>query len=164
GEEGVTCTTGMPTFSQLSLQGSPATKAPPPKSNGTGQQDKSAWALEVALDVEMSHSMAPVANVLLVHTPVAETLGLKAFPQRMPPCKNGVDNPPADVVSMSLAPAEGAFNGPKSLENLRYAFKAAAANGVTVVAAAGDTGTANDRKSPVAKGGSTLPGQTVEWP
>src|SRR5215471_6913036 len=41
GEEGVTCTTGMPTFSQLSLQGSPATKAPPPKSNGTGQEDKS---------------------------------------------------------------------------------------------------------------------------
>src|SRR5437762_3188540 len=29
GEEGVTCAAGMPTFSQLQLQGSPATKAPP---------------------------------------------------------------------------------------------------------------------------------------
>jgi subtilase family serine protease len=42
GEEGVTCTPGMPTFSTLSLQGSPATKAPPPTSKGTGQEDKSA--------------------------------------------------------------------------------------------------------------------------
>lgn len=164
GEEGVTCTTGMPTFSQLSLQGSPATKAPPPTSNGTGQEDKSAWALEVALDVEISHSIAPGANVLLVHTPTAETLGVQGFPQMMSAIKYVVDNHLADVVSMSLASAEGAFNSPQSLENLRYAFKAAADNGVTVVAAAGDTGTANDRKSPVGKGGSTLPGQTVEWP
>ena len=29
GEEGVTCTAGMPKFSELHLQGSPATKAPP---------------------------------------------------------------------------------------------------------------------------------------
>src|SRR5262245_25568188 len=40
GEEGVTCTAGMPTFSVLHLQGSPATKAPPPNSKGTGQENK----------------------------------------------------------------------------------------------------------------------------
>src|SRR5215471_4767535 len=164
GEEGVTCASGMPKFSQLSLQGSPATKAPPPTSNGPGQEDKTGWALEVSLDVEVAHAIAPGANILLVHTPTAETLGVQGFPQMMAAVKYVVDNHLADVVSMSLASAEGAFNGPQSLENLRYAFKAAAANGVTVVAAAGDTGTANARKSPVAKGGSTLPGQTVEWP
>src|SRR5262249_59650248 len=49
GEEGVTCASGMPKFSQLSLQGSPATKAPPPTSNGPGQEDKTGWALEVSL-------------------------------------------------------------------------------------------------------------------
>ena len=31
-----------------------------------GQEDKSAWALEVALDVETSHAIAPGANILLV--------------------------------------------------------------------------------------------------
>jgi subtilase family serine protease len=164
GEEGVTCGPGMPTFSQLAVQGSPATKAPPPTSKGTGQEDKSAWALEVALDVEMTHAMAPGANILLVHTPTAETLGVQGFPQMMSAIKYVVDNHLADVVSMSLASAEEAFSSRQSLENLRYAFKAAADNGVTVLAAAGDTGTANDRKSPVAKGGSTIPGQTVEWP
>src|SRR3954454_13849121 len=50
GEEGVACVAGLPTFSELHLQGSPATKGQPPQSNGTGQENKSAWALEVALD------------------------------------------------------------------------------------------------------------------
>src|SRR5262249_8663023 len=164
GEEGVTCTPGLPKFSQLSLQGSPATKAPPPTSKGTGQEDKSAWALEVSLDVEVAHAIAPGANILLVHTPTAETLGVQGFPQMMAAIKYVVDNHLADVVSMSLASAEEAFSSRQSLENLRYAFKAAAASGVTVLAASGDTGTANDRKSPVSRGGSTIPGPTVARP
>jgi subtilase family serine protease len=164
GEESVTCTSGMPKFSQLALQGSPATKAPPPTSNGTGQEDKSAWALEVSLDVEVAHAIAPGANILLVHTPTAETLGVQGFPQMMAAIKYVVDHHLADVVSMSLASAEDAFSSQQSLENLRYAFKAAAASGVTVLGASGDTGTANDRKSPVGQGGSTIPGPTVEWP
>jgi subtilase family serine protease len=164
GEEGVTCAPGMPKFSELTLQGSPATKAPPSKSNSTGQEDKSAWALEVALDVETSHAIAPGASILLVHTPTAETLGVQGFPQMMAAEKYVVDNHLADVISQSFASAEDAFGSTQSLENLRYAFKAAAANGVTVLGSSGDTGTANDRKSPVGKGGSSIPTPTVEWP
>ena len=48
GEEAVTCAAGLPTFSVLHLQGSPATTAPPPTSKGPGQEDRSAWALEVS--------------------------------------------------------------------------------------------------------------------
>jgi subtilase family serine protease len=164
GEEGVTCTAGMPTFSQLALQGTPATKAPPSTSNGTGQEDKSAWALEVALDVETAHAMAPQANILLVTTPTAETLGVQGFPQMMSAIKYVVDNHLAQVVSMSLASAEDAFASTQSLQNLRYAFQAAAANGVTVVGASGDGGSTNSTKQPVGKGGSTIPFPTVEWP
>jgi subtilase family serine protease len=164
GEEGVTCTPGMPKFSELSLQGSPATKAPPSTSHGTGQEDKSAWALEVALDVETSHAIAPGANILLVHTPTAETLGVQGFPQMMAAEKYVVDNHLADVISQSFASAEDAFGSQQSLEKLRYAFKAAAANGVTVLGSSGDGGTANARKTPVGKGGSTIPYPTVEWP
>ncbi|HEX6676554.1 MAG TPA: S53 family peptidase [Actinomycetes bacterium] len=164
GEEGVTCTAGMPRFSTLFLQGVPATKAPPPTSNGTGQEDKSAWALEVSLDVETAHAIAPGANILLVTTPTAETLGVQGFPQMMAAEKYVVDNHLADVISQSFASAEDAFGSAKSLENLRYAFKAAAANHVTVLGASGDTGTANDKKTPVGRGGSTIPEPTVEWP
>ncbi len=78
GEEGVTCASGMPWFRELHVQGSPATKSQP--GNGTHQEDKSAWALEVALDVETAHAMAPGANILLVTTPTAETLGVQGFP------------------------------------------------------------------------------------
>ena len=164
GEESVTCAPGMPTFSTLALQGSPATKAPPSQSNGTGQEDKSAWALEVALDVETAHAIAPGANILLVHTPTAETLGVQGFPQMMDAEQYVVDHHLADVISQSFASAEKAFGSRQSLEKLRHAFKSAAQNGVTVLGASGDTGTANDRKQPVGKGGSTIDGQTVEWP
>ena len=53
GEEGVSCTAGMPKFSQLSVQGSPATKASPSTSNGTGQEDKAAWALDAPIRLQI---------------------------------------------------------------------------------------------------------------
>jgi subtilase family serine protease len=164
GEEGVTCAPGMPTFSQLTIQGSPATKAPPSTSNSPGQEDKSAWALEVSLDVETAHAMAPGANILLVHTPTAETLGVQGFPQMMAAEDYVVKHGLAQVISQSFASAEEAFGSARSLQNLRYAFVDAAANGVTVFGSTGDFGTANEGKQPVGQGGSTIPFATVEWP
>jgi subtilase family serine protease len=162
GEEGVTCAPGMPKFSELAINGSPATKPQP--GNGTHQEDKSAWALEVALDVETSHAIAPMANILLVHSNNAETLGVQGFPNMMKAEDYVVSNHLAQVISQSFASAEDAFNGTASLENLRYAFKNAAANGVTVLGSSGDGGVANDMKSPVSEGGSLIPEPTVEWP
>ncbi|MFI7013743.1 hypothetical protein [Streptomyces sp. NPDC050164] len=133
GEEGVSCASGMPTFSELHLQGSPATKAPPSTSNSPGQEDKSAWALEVALDVETAHAMAPGANILLVTTPTAETLGVQGFPRMMAAEQYVVEHHLATVISQSFASAEGAFGSARSLQNLRYAFKSAAHSGVTVL-------------------------------
>jgi subtilase family serine protease len=162
GEEGVTCAPGMPTFSQFSFQGSPATKANPGK--GTGLQDKSAWALEVALDVETAHSIAPGANILLVTTPTAETLGVQGFPTMMKAEKYVVDHHMADVISQSFGSGEDAFGSSTSLLNLRDAYVAAAANGVTVLASSGDDGSSVGTKQPVGHGGGTLPDAGVNWP
>jgi subtilase family serine protease len=166
GEESVTCAPGMPTFSELHLQGSPATKAPPATSRGTGLENKSAWALEVALDVETAHAMAPRANILLVTTPTAETLGVQGFPQMMAAEQYVVDHHLAQVISQSFASAEDAFGSPQSLLKLRHAFISAAQNGVTVLGSSGDGGSANGGKSPVAgpNAGSVFPFPTVEWP
>lgn len=164
GEEGVTCAPGMPTFTQLALQGTPATKAPPGTSHGTGLEDKAGWALEVSLDVETAHAIAPMANIILVTTPTAETLGVQGFPQMMAAEDYVVRNHLAQVISQSFAAAEESFNGTASLLNLRYAFVDAAQNGVTVVAASGDSGTANTSKAPVSKGGTLIPYPTVQWP
>ncbi|WP_288024246.1 S53 family peptidase [Arthrobacter sp.] len=166
GEEAVTCTPGMPTFSVLHLQGSPATKAPPAKSKGTGQKDKAAWALEVALDVETAHSIAPGANILLVATPTAETLGVNGLPQMMAAEQYVVDHHLAQVISQSFATTEEAFGSAQSLLNLRHAFISAAQNGVTVLGSSGDGGTANPGKAPVGgpHAGAPFPFPTVEWP
>lgn len=162
GEEGVTCAAGMPTFTVWHPNGSPATTTSP--GVDPGLQDKTIWALEVALDVEMAHATAPGANILLVAVTSAETLGVQGFPNMMKAEKYIIDNKMAQVISQSFASAEDAFGSPQSLMNLRYAFQAAALNGVTVFGASGDGGTANGLKQPVANGGSLIPFPTVEWP
>jgi subtilase family serine protease len=162
GEEGVTCTPDKPKFSELAINGTPDTKPQP--GNGTHLEDKSAWALEVALDVETSHAIAPMANILLVHSNNAETLGVQGFPNMMKAEDYVVSNHLAQVISQSFASAEDAFNGTASLQNLRFAFQHAAAQGVTVLGSSGDGGTANGMKAPVHTGGALIPFPTVVWP
>jgi subtilase family serine protease len=162
GEEGVTCTAGMPWFRQFHFQGAPATKPQPGK--GTHQEDKSAWALEVALDVETAHAMAPGANILLVTTPTAETLGVQGFPTMMKAEQYVVEHHMADVISQSFGSGEAAFGSAQSLLNLRDAYVAAARNGVTVLASSGDDGSSSTSKQPVGQGGTTNPNPDVGWP
>ena len=164
GEADVTCTAGMPWLRTFHYQGAPATKAPPSSSKSPGQEDKSAWALEVSLDVETAHSMAPGANILLVTTPTAETLGVQGFPDMMNAEQYVVDHHMADVISQSFGSAEDAFASPTSLLTLRHAYISAAQQGVTVLASSGDDGSAGVAKPPVGQGGALLPDPTVGWP
>jgi subtilase family serine protease len=138
--------------------------------NGTGQEDRNIWALEVALDVEWAHVVAPMANILLVTTPTAETLGVQGFPQMMDAEQFVIDNHLASVISQSFAAAEETFSSRQSLENLRHAFKSAPAAGVTILGSSGDGGAANNFKEPVGSGGpqmknpTPIPTASVEWP
>lgn len=163
GEEGVTCASGMPTFSTFSAQASPATNTQP-SNNGTGQEDKAAWAVEAALDVEWAHATAPMANIVMVTVPTAETLGVQGFPLMMNALQQVVDNHQADIISMSLGAGEGSFHGGSAaLMNMRQAFIDAQANHVTVFASTGDNGTANIMKEPV-KNPALIPYPSVGWP
>jgi len=105
-----------------------------------------------------------MANILLVTTPTAETLGVQGFPTMMAAEQYVVDHHLANVISQSFGSAEDAFGSSQSLEQLRHAFKSAAQSGVTVLASSGDGGSANDRKQPVGKGGKLIPYPTVGWP
>jgi subtilase family serine protease len=102
------------------------------------------WAEETTLDVEMSHSMAPGAKILLVETPVAETEGVTGFPQMMAAENYVINHHLGDVISQSFGATEETFPSKASLMDLRYAFKNAEAHNVTVLASAGDTGATND--------------------
>ncbi len=161
GEEGVTCTAGMPKFSELKMGAVNTTGQPP--NNGTGLETHNLWALEVALDVEWAHSVAPMANILLVTTPTAETLGVQGFPNFFLAENFVITNHLADVISQSFASAEEAFASTQSLLNLRYAFEAAQAQKVTMFGSSGDGGTANSIKQPP-KIFPIIPFPTVEWP
>jgi len=163
GEPGVTCTSGMPTFQHVYWNGKTQVKAPPPGSNGTGTQTRNIWALETSLDVEWAHTIAPQANILLMTTNPAETLGVQGFPAMMNAEQFIVDNHEATVISQSFAAAEETFSSTQSLLNLRHAFISAASAGVTVLGSSGDSGTANVDFQPV-KNPRTFPFPTVEWP
>ncbi len=163
GEPGLACAPGMPTFQHVFWDGVTQVKAPPPGSNGTGQQTRNIWALETSLDVEWAHTIAPMASILLVTTNPAETLGVQGFPAMMDAEQFVVDHHEATVISQSFAAAEESFGSTQSLLNLRHAYISAASSGVTVLGSSGDSGTANIMKEPV-KNPATIPFPTVEWP
>jgi subtilase family serine protease len=167
GEANHTCAPGDPTFDVLCLQACTDTKSPPDTANSVGKQDRSGWIVEVSLDVEWVHAVAPRANVLLVTTPTAETLGVQGLAQMMNSEQYIIDHGLAQVISQSFGASELTFNGGiAALENLRGAFKSAAANNVSVLASTGDFGNGNLAKTPA--GGSNanplLPVPNLGWP
>jgi subtilase family serine protease len=163
GEPGVACSAGMPTFEHVYWNGTTQVKAPPPGSNGTGLQDRNAWVVETALDVEWAHAIAPEANILNVTTNPAETQGVQGLPAMMNAEQFIADNHQATVITQSFGAVEEGFGSTQSLLNLRHAFISAAADGVTVLASSGDGGSANSGKTPV-KNPMPFPFPTVNWP
>jgi subtilase family serine protease len=152
-----------PRLDIVCFQGCPQ-PVPPPPNSGTGLENHNGWALEVALDVEWAHATAPLANIMLVTTPTAETLGVQGLQQMMNAEQYVVDNHSADVITQSFGAGEGSFhNGLAALKQLRQAFIDAQANHVTVFASSGDGGTTNTYKEPV-KNPDVIPYPSVIWP
>jgi subtilase family serine protease len=120
-----------------------------------------AWAEETSLDVQYAHAMAPGANILLVETPVAETIGVQGFPEIVQAENYIINHHMVDVISQSLAAAEVSFPSPNSILKLRSAYINADAHNVTVLGAAGDWGAS----SPSDASESTYyTSATANWP
>ena len=109
----------------------------------TGTDDQVGWAGETTLDVEYAHTIAPGANILLVETPVSEDEGTSGFPEIVKAEKYVIDNHLGGVISQSFSATEESFPTRQSLLNLRGAYTDAAAKGVTVLTASGDSGAAD---------------------
>jgi len=118
-----------------------------------------ASALETSLDVEYAHALAPGARLLVVATPVYEGLGTSGFPQITKAVGYVASHHLAQVISMSLGTAEQTFPSQESLLNLRGAFRTAAADKVSVLAASGDEGPSNFRT-----GSTFFTTRTASWP
>ena len=116
----------------------PAGKVPP--FNPKKRPKMAGWAQETSLDVEYSHAMAPGANILLVETPVAETLGRTGFPQIVKAENFVISHHLGNVISQSFAAPEAGFASKAEILGLRSSFRNAQANGVSVLAGSGDAG------------------------
>jgi len=123
--------------------------------------DMVGWAGETTLDVEWSHTIAPGANILLVETPVSEDEGTSGFPQIVEAENYVIDHHLGGVISQSFSAAEDTFPTAQSLLDLRSAYLNADHEGVTVLAASGDSG-ATDYSNAAATLFATHP--VTSWP
>jgi subtilase family serine protease len=104
---------------------------------------------EDRLDAEAIHSMAPFANILFVHPPVPETIGIQGWPQVAQAIEMIADQHLADIITVSLGDGENDFiNDPTNpaasqaaaVHSLDPAFLDAAAHNIPVMFASGDCG------------------------
>ena len=119
------------------------------------------WATETTLDVEWAHAMAPGAKILLVETPVDETIGTAGFPQIVKAENYVIQHKLGNVISQSFGAPERSFPNHSSINNLRSSYIAAASAGVTVLAASGDNGPSGPANI---AGTFFLKARSADWP
>ena len=117
----------------------PAGPVPPYRATS----NREGWAGETDLDVEYSHAMAPGAKILLVETPTSENEGTTGFPQIVTAENYVINHHLGGVISQSFSATEQTFPSRQALLSLRSAYRNAARQGVTVLAASGDSGAAD---------------------
>jgi len=108
--------------------------------------DMVGWALETTLDVEWSHAMAPGAGIVVLTSPVDETEGVQGLPQFDDLENFALDHHLGQVISQSWSATENTLfnqNGEKVIGEFERTYARAAALGVTVLAATGDSGSSN---------------------
>jgi len=114
------------------------------------QPDQVNWAFEVTLDVEWAHAMAPGASIVLLTSPVDETEGVQGLPEFLELEKFALEHHLGKIISQSWAATENTLfykaagpQGPALIKAYNEFYRRAAAEGVTVLAAAGDGGSQN---------------------
>jgi len=118
----------------------PVGTVPPCSQDPYGVGDCEGWGGETTLDVEWSHVIAPLANILLVETPSSETEGVQGLPDMMTAENYVISHHLGDVISQSFGATEQTFLHDPQAYGLRSAYINAAQNGVTVLASSGDDG------------------------
>jgi subtilase family serine protease len=104
------------------------------------------WAFEATLDVEWAHSMAPGASIVLLTSPVAETEGVQGLPQFLALEEYALQHKLGKIISQSWGATENTLfdtAGQELIGQFEDFYQQAAKEGVTVLAGAGDGGTAN---------------------
>ena len=137
-----------PSFEQVFPNGQPNFSNP--GSNGvSGPSAAANWSGEATLDIEWSYAIAPLAHIVLLAVPPAETLGVQGFPNLFKAISDQIDSRPAGTVfSMSFGVAEQTFNGAADQQTSKFdaVLQQGIAKGDTFFASSGDNGTTGASK------------------
>jgi subtilase family serine protease len=135
--------------------------------NPTLYPDQPGWAGETTLDVEWAHAMAPGAAIVLMTSPVDETEGVQGMPEFLELEKYALDHHLGKIISQSWSATENTLfrdtagpGGPRVIADFLEFHRRAAAEHVTLLAAAGDDGSSN----PETNGVTLYPFPTVGFP
>jgi len=133
-----------PNFTQWTPLGDPSAVYTCTRSNGiSGPCSAAGWSVEATLDVQWAYAMAPLAHIVLLATPPAETLGVQGLPNLFKAMQMAIDAfPPGTVFSQSFGLGEQTFGG--AALNQMQAFDETYQNGIdkgdTFLASSGDQG------------------------
>jgi subtilase family serine protease len=153
-----------PDFEELYPQGKP-NFANPVSSGLSGPSAAAGWSEESTLDIEWSYAIAPLAHIVLLAVPPAETFGVQGFPNLFNAISGEIDaTPPGTVFSMSFAATEQAFGGAAQQQTSKFdaVFQRGIAKGDTFFAGSGDFGSTGVAKQH--KESATYPFPTAWWP
>ena len=153
-------TPGGPSFTIYYPSGSPTY-------NKAAHGTQEGWAEETSLDLQWAHTIAPMANIVLVAANPEETQGVQGFPSIFKGEQWAVQNYPGSVISQSFSVTEQSFPGNSAgpqIAKFDQVYQLAVANHVTLLAATGDSGTANTIGGQGASKGKSVPYPTVTWP
>jgi subtilase family serine protease len=119
------------------------------------------WAVETSADLQWAHAIAPEAKLVLIAANPAESTGVQGFPSMFKGIQYAIAHYPGSPISQSFGCAEQSFQSAADVQLAKYEsiYQQAAAARCTVLAAAGDWGTANFPKQ-----GDVYPFQTIIWP
>src|SRR5689334_12228559 len=153
-----------PDFEQVFPQGNPQYT----NANGQGLGGPSAaagWSGEATLDIEWAYAIAPLAHIVLVATPPAETLGVQGLPNLFKAISTEIDEEPAGTLfSMSFGVTEQTFGGAAASQTAKFdaVFQRGLAKHDNFFASSGDDGSLGAAKQH--KETATYPYPTVGWP
>jgi subtilase family serine protease len=153
-----------PDFTAVYPQGNPPYSNT--QSNGlSGPSAAANWTGEATLDIEWSYAIAPLAHIILIGVPPAETEGVQGLPNLFKAIRSEIAATPAGTVfSMSFGVTEQTFGGAAATQTAKFdaVFRQGIAKGDTFFASSGDNGSTGVSKQH--KETATYSYPTDGWP
>jgi subtilase family serine protease len=154
-----------PNFEQVFPQGNPQFPSACHSKGLSGPCAAANWSGEASLDAQWAYSIAPLAHIIMVAVPPAETEGVQGFPNLFKAIAGEIQaTPPGTEFSMSLSATEQDFGGAAATQTAKFdqVFKAGLAKHDNFFAATGDYGSASFCKQHKESG--FCPSPVVGWP